>query len=114
MFAVAEELPGVDRRLRQIIHTHADHTDGAGLEFGRTTPFGAMTLHVVHVAMETGLKPLIKTCFRCAEIGVGNGHLLETEFISPLADLRGEHLRVEMVLCPAHSRYDTCHEPITL
>ena len=77
----------------KVIHAHGNHADGARDQFSRSAAPCTVTLHVFHFPVKTSFQPVLQVFLMVLQIDVTNAKLLETQFLSPLADLRQEIFR---------------------
>ena len=73
------------RRPRPVTQAHADHAQGAWQQFRGSGPLHAVTRHIIHLAMEATLQPLLKSCFGIGEIHTCHCNGIEAEFPAPRA-----------------------------
>jgi hypothetical protein len=67
--------PGVRR---PVVHAQRQHAQRSGLQLGRTTAQGAVTLHVVHFAVMTEIQPAQQARLVLGELDAGDAHVVET------------------------------------
>ena len=83
-------LPAVRGGGGQVIHTHGDHTHGAGHQLGRARTFEAVGGHISHVTMEPLGQPRHQPRLGRGQIDTRHANLGESELTCPLLNLRKE------------------------
>ena len=60
----------------------------------RAAALAAVTLHVIHLAVITGVQPPVESILRDSEIGIGDADLLEAQLLAPGPDIYGELCKI--------------------
>ena len=84
----------VARGGRPVVDARADDAERAGDERRRPRTGGAVPRHIIHVAMTPRREPVEKARLLVRKLGVGDAHRVETEFVAPAHDRRGERLPI--------------------
>src|SRR4051812_36043888 len=66
-----------------VIHAARDHSQRAWLKLGRARAEGAMTRHILHLAMPSMREPFEQARLRRGEVAIGDAHRLEAELAPP-------------------------------
>lgn len=84
---VGKRFMSVARLFGKVIHTRRDHAQGAGDQFLRSRAAQAMTLHVIHLAVELLGKPIDEMLSIGVKRNVTDADLLKAELDAPRLDL---------------------------
>ena len=79
-------LDTVECLIGPVIHARGDHAYSAGVQLGRSAPYRAVALHVVHVAVKTLIEPLQQPRFSRFHQCVGNAKLLKSQLFRPCSN----------------------------
>jgi len=95
LVGVREHTVRIRLRFGQVVHAGRNDAHGAGYQFGRSTAFATVFVHVVHLTVMTGGEPLFQVSRSGLKVSPGHADLLKAEFLPPAPDPREELCVVE-------------------
>lgn len=95
LLRVFKHLRGGGGGIRPIVEAYADRTHSAGFELGGSRSSGAMTRHVVHVAVAPLGKPTQQMSLVFGEFEMGDAERRETELDREGIEFASERMQVD-------------------